>query len=138
LLFLWLLEHTISRIFFIVNHIQEDLQPAQDTHWAVQQVMATADWCGGGYIANFISGGLNHQIEHHLFPSYSIYVYPVIAPIVEQTCKDFGLPYNNHKSFIDAWLACATYLRDLGSERFDDFAPIKTSTFGTPKAKKLH
>jgi len=128
--------HYLENIF-IVNHIQEELLPKEDAHWAERQVMATTNWCGGGYIANFISGGLNHQVEHHLFPSYSTYVYPVIAPIVEQTCKDFNLPYNNHKTFIEAWLACANYLRDLGSDRFDDFTPGK-ATFKAPKTKKLH
>ena len=78
--------------------------------------MATSNWCSGSHIANFLSGGLNHQMEHHLFPSMSIYLYPYISPIVRQTCEEFNLPYRNFKSFGDAWFSMFEYLRKLGSE----------------------
>lgn len=75
---------------FIVNHLQRDLVPEPRVHWAIQQVQGTANWRSGSQVANFISGGLNHQIEHHLFPGMSIYLYPVIAPVVRETCEERG------------------------------------------------
>src|SRR5690606_25129221 len=78
---------------FIVNHIQDGLVPDPTEHWAVQQIKGTANWASGSFFWNFFSGGLNHQIEHHLFPSISQYCYPAIAPIVKQTCKEFNIPY---------------------------------------------
>lgn len=99
---------------FIVNHLQRDLVPDPDAHWAVQQVQGTSNWGSRSRVANWLSGGLNHQIEHHLFPSMSIYLYPVIAPVVEATCVEFGLPYRNYRGFGAALASCAGYLHDLG------------------------
>lgn len=54
------------------------------------------------------------QIEHHLFPGISQYHYPAIAPIVEQTCKEFGVPYRTERNFWQAWKAHIRLLKDLG------------------------
>jgi len=110
--------HYLENIF-IVNHIQADLIPPPNSHWAVKQVLATSNWASGSHFWNFVSGGLNHQIEHHLFPCYSIYVYPEISSIVQQTCQEFNLPYTNFAGFSDAWLHMFFYLRDLGTDKFD-------------------
>lgn len=114
--------HYMENIF-IVNHIQAGLVPAADSHWAVKQVIATANWCSGKMWANIMSGGLNHQIEHHLFPSMSVHLYPLISPVVRQTCAEFKLPYHDFPSFSSAWIAMATYLKELG--RTDDGAKAK-------------
>lgn len=110
--------HYMENIF-IVNHIQDELVPPNTLHWSNRQVMATANWASGSTFWNFFSGGLNHQIEHHLFPSTSHYLYPHLAPIVEKTCREFNLPYVNYPSFPAAWMAMIRYLRDLGTEKFD-------------------
>ena len=65
--------------------------PRKDAHWAVQQVQGSANWSSGSRWSNWLSGGLNHQIEHHLFPSMSIYLYPTISPVVRQTCAELGI-----------------------------------------------
>lgn len=114
---------------FIVNHIQEQCQlPMIDLehqkqlagnkplHWAVQQVCTTTNWASESIFWNYMSGGLNHQIEHHLFPTMSICLYPVIAPIVKQTCMDYGLPYNNYNTFMDAYSDMLYYLKKLGQD----------------------
>jgi fatty acid desaturase len=107
---------------FIVNHIQEKLQMPvinldnqSSLHWAIHQVYTTANWKSGSYMATFLSGGLNHQIEHHLFPSMNIYLYPKIAHIVREECNKFGLPYHNYTSFTTAWINMFYYLRKLGN-----------------------
>ncbi|CAF1432615.1 unnamed protein product [Rotaria magnacalcarata] len=107
---------------FIVNHIQENLQTPmihvdnrRSLHWAIHQVYTTANWKSNSYLATFISGGLNHQIEHHLFPSMNIYLYPVISQIVQEECYKFGLPYHNYTSFTTAWLDMFYYLKKLGN-----------------------
>jgi len=119
-LVLWMIigAHYLENVF-IVNHIQDELIPPTDSHWAVKQVYATANWASGSHFWNWFSGGLNHQIEHHLFPCYSHYVYPEISAVVQQTCKEFNLPYVNFSSFLQAWLRTMTYLKDLGTDRFD-------------------
>lgn len=108
---------------FIVNHIQEKLQlpmtnsrDQRSSHWARQQVYTSANWKSGSQLATFLSGGLNHQVEHHLFPSMNIYLYPIIAPIVEEECNKFGLPYHNYMSFQSAWIDMFYYLKKLGND----------------------
>ena len=110
---------------FIVNHIQHGLVPPHNAHWAVKQVVATANWQSKSHFWNFISGGLNHQIEHHLFPSVSTWLYPQLSDIVKQTCIEFGLPYFNYNSFSDAWWDMNNYLKALGQK---DFTPEKYSS----------
>lgn len=83
-------------------------------HWAVQQVETTSNWCSESIFWNFMSGGLNHQIEHHLFPTMSTCLYPYISHIVQQTCQEFNLPYHNYKSFRSAYSDMINYLKKLG------------------------
>ncbi len=99
---------------FIVNHIQPQLQPPAGEHWAVTQLRATSNWSAGSRLANAISGGLNHQIEHHLFPAMAPQLYPEISPIVRETCAEFGLPYNNFSGFHRAYWSTFSYLKKLG------------------------
>ncbi|MBK9033807.1 MAG: fatty acid desaturase [Myxococcales bacterium] len=99
---------------FIVNHLQADLVPRPGAHWAEQQVQGTANWGSGKRWTNWVSGGLNHQIEHHLFPSTSIYLYPTISPIVRATCAEFGLPYRDCGGYLSALGQCLSHLHDLG------------------------
>jgi hypothetical protein len=84
-------------------------------HWATQQVCTTTNWASRSHLCNFLSGGLNHQIEHHLFPTMSTCMYPLIAPIVERTCKEFNLPYHNYATFGEAWIDMYHYLQKLGN-----------------------
>jgi linoleoyl-CoA desaturase len=77
-------------------------------------VQGTANWGAGLRWTNWISGGLNHQIEHHLFPSMSIHLYPVISPVVRRTCEEFGLAYRDYPGFWIALWECMGYLHELG------------------------
>jgi fatty acid desaturase/cytochrome b involved in lipid metabolism len=128
--------HYLENIF-IVNHVQNGLVPPPNAHWASKQVLATANWKSGSLFWNWFSGGLNHQIEHHMFPSLSHYWYPYIASAVEQCCKDHGLTYCNYPNFITAWVDMWTYLRDMGDENFVS----RTGQKGAPAItanKKVH
>ena len=58
------------------------------------QVMTSANW--GGQIGNFFTGGLNLQIEHHLFPAISFVHYPAIAKIVKDECEKRNIPYAHY------------------------------------------
>jgi fatty acid desaturase len=72
--------------------------------WGVQQVLTSANW--GGVIGNFFTGGLNLQIEHHLFPAISFMHYPAIAAIVADECKKRGIN-------VSAGLWCVCWYTDL-------------------------
>ena len=64
---------------------------------------------GNRFLCWFL-GGLNFQIEHHLFPQYCHLLYPRIRHIVKQTCEEFGVRYTSNDSF---WNAIAEHYRSL-------------------------
>lgn len=61
--------------------------------WAEHQVQTTVDFAPRSRLVTWFAGGLNFQIEHHLFPQICHVHYPALAPLVEQTCREFGLRY---------------------------------------------
>ena len=70
--------------------------PSLTNDWGEIQVRATANWAGP--IWCFFFGGINYQIEHHLFPTVYHRYLPLIAPIVRQTADEFGIPYVHFES----------------------------------------
>jgi len=59
-------------------------------------------------------GGLNFQVEHHLFPKISHIHYPAISKIVRDTCKEFNVKYIEYPTFFSAVAAHLRHLRELG------------------------
>ena len=82
--------------------------------WAVHQLYTTANFAPNSKIINFFTGGLNHQIEHHIFPHISHIHYHKIAKIVKETTREFGLPYNEYKTMFAAIVEHFRQLGDLG------------------------
>jgi linoleoyl-CoA desaturase len=80
----------------------------------VHQLKSTSNFCSRGRWANFLTGGLNCQIEHHLFPQICHLHYPKLAVIVRQTAEEFGLPYIEHKTWPAAVRSHYRYLKNLG------------------------
>ncbi len=78
--------------------------------WAIHQVETTVDFARRSRAAAWLLGGLNFQIEHHLFPRICHVHYPAISKLVEQTCRDLGVRYSEHKSF---WSGVASHFRWL-------------------------
>lgn len=62
-----------------------------------------------------LSGGLNYQIEHHLYPSIHYKYYPDLSKIVQKTCKEYELPYNYSKSFFIGIFKHYQLLRTMGN-----------------------
>ena len=93
--------------------------PPCDAHWALKQVLGTSNWASGSVLCNWISGGLNHQVEHHLFPSMNIHLYPLISPAVRQVCAEFDVPYYSYPSFFTAYADMLRYLQAMGQADFE-------------------
>ena len=66
-----------------------------ETEWAIHQIKTTANFAPDNKIVNWVVGGLNYQVEHHLFPRISHIHYTAISKIVRQQCKDYNLPYHS-------------------------------------------
>jgi len=82
--------------------------------WAEQQLASTMNFAPKSKIASWYIGGLNFQIEHHLFPRISHVHYRALAPIVRGVCDEFDLPYHSVDSMWAALRAHIRHLRTLG------------------------
>lgn len=96
------------------EHPMPNAQGEIENEWAVHQMHTTVNFAPNNRFLNWYIGGLNHQVEHHLFPKICHVHYPKIAPIVKQTAQEFGVPYLENDTFIDALRSHIRLLRDYG------------------------
>jgi len=103
---------------FIVSHntleIDQTHLPAQGD-WAEQQIRQSSNWGAASWLCNFLTGGLNQQIEHHLFPCVSHRHYPALSVIVRKKCAERGIPYVDYPTFYDNCLSLFLHLKALGN-----------------------
>ena len=104
------LAHVVEGTTFPVPTSGATIQEA----WAVHQLRTTANFSPQSTIVAFFCGGLNRQIEHHLFPKICHIHYPAITVIVKQTAQEFGLPYLENPSFFTALHSHYRLLKKLG------------------------
>lgn len=110
-------------VVFQLAHAVEDAEfpmPLADTGdmenaWAIHQVETTVDFARRSRVAAWLLGGLNFQIEHHLLPRICHVNFPALSPIVEQTCREFGVRYNEHESFLAGLASHFRWLRQMGA-----------------------
>lgn len=88
--------------------------------WAVHQMETTVNFSPRNRWLSWYIGGLNFQIEHHLFPKICHIHYPGIAPIVRKTAHEFGLNYMEHKTFWSAVKSHIATLKRFGMPRFNE------------------
>jgi linoleoyl-CoA desaturase len=97
-----------------VNHEVPDTMgkvvPGAPIDWGAHQVLTSHNFAVGSTIALHLSGGLNLQIEHHLFPGVHYRHYGALSRIVREACAEFGLPYNTSRSL---WEAMGKHYRVL-------------------------
>jgi linoleoyl-CoA desaturase len=117
-----LLGITVAVVFQMAHTVEEaDFVPPPPgapeeriaNEWAAHQVETTVNFAPRNAFWTWYLGGLNYQIEHHLFPSVSHIHYPALAPIVEQTCKEHGVAYATHPSFRSAIASHFRWLREM-------------------------
>ncbi len=82
--------------------------------WAAHQLKTTTNFAQKSLFFSWFVGGLNFQVEHHLFPNICHVHYKKIAPIIEKTAKEFNLPYYTKKTFFGAVAGHAKVLYQLG------------------------
>ena len=111
----------LSVVFQLAHCVEEAAfpLPRKDTGrmeaaWAVHQVEATVDFARRSRLLSWFIGGLNFQIEHHLFPQICHVHYPALSLLVEQTCKEYGLRYVTHETFLAGAASHFRWLRRMG------------------------
>jgi linoleoyl-CoA desaturase len=110
-------------IVFQLAHVVEEASfgastERREARWHEWQVLASVDFCHGrGPVARaftWFAGGLNYQAEHHLFPHLPHTAHPLIAPVVAETCADWGVPYQVQPSLRAALRSHHRHVRELG------------------------
>lgn len=104
-----LTEGFVLGLVFQLAHVVEDVdfpEPTTENHieevWAVHQLQTTANFARKSWLATFLCGGLNYQVEHHLFPNICHIHYPELSHIVKETADEHGIIYNENESFFSA------------------------------------
>jgi len=85
-----------------------------DTSWAVHQVDTTVNFAPRNRLLSWFIGGLNFQVEHHLFPQICHVHYAALAKLVEETCGEFRLRYLAHETFLSGVASHFRWLRRMG------------------------
>jgi linoleoyl-CoA desaturase len=124
----------ILALVFQPAHVIEETQffkPAEDgsveNSWAIHQLMTTANFANGNRPLSWFVGGLNFQIEHHLFPHICHIHYRDLSKIIKATAKEYGLPYHEHRTFAAAIRSHFVLLHQLGTGRYDDRAALASA-----------
>lgn len=115
-------EGLVLGLVFQLAHLVEDTHqvvPKEgesiEESWAAHQLRTTANFSRKSGIATFLCGGLNFQVEHHLFPKICHIHYPEISEIVKNTAHEFDLPYHENESFASALKSHYNFLKEAGS-----------------------
>jgi len=113
----------VLAIIFQPAHVVEgtefplpDQHNVLETNWAVHQLMTTTNFGNRSRWFSWYVGGLNFQIEHHLFPNICHVHYRNLSGIVRSTALEFGLPYKTFNTFADALRGHARLLKKLGKQ----------------------
>jgi fatty acid desaturase (delta-4 desaturase) len=116
---------------FAVSHNVAEAKVPEDTggeawerDWGVQQLVTSADW--GGRIGNFFTGGLNLQVEHHLFPAICFVHYPAIAKIVREEAAKFGVNYASYRTLPGIFIQFMKFVKDMGTaDQIGDITTVR-------------
>jgi linoleoyl-CoA desaturase len=108
------LAHVVEGATFV--HIEEGETKKLEEEWAVHQVRTTANFAPRNKVISWLVGGLNFQVEHHLFPRISHIHYPAINRIVKETCRKYGIAYNEFPTMRQAVRSHFQVMRELGKK----------------------
>lgn len=104
------LAHTVEHTHFPTANVETG---KMEDEWAIHQLKTTANFATRNKLISWWVGGLNFQIEHHLFPKISHVHYPAISKIIKKACADFGVPYIEYPKMRLAVASHVSYLKHL-------------------------
>jgi linoleoyl-CoA desaturase len=110
----------LSVVFQLAHTVEGTTHPVPDENdiignsWAVHQLETTMNFAPNSKLLSWYVGGLNFQVEHHLFPKICHVHYPKIAPIVQKTAQEFNIPYLVNPTLSGAIQSHINHLRTLG------------------------
>ncbi len=105
------LAHTVEHTHF---PMPDEVTGKLEDEWAVHQLKTTANFAPKNKLINWFVGGLNFQVEHHLFPKISHIHYPAINKIIKQACAEFNVPYIEYRKMRHAVASHVSFLKQMG------------------------
>ena len=99
------------------EHLIPDEAGQMENAWIIHQMRTTANFGPKNKLLTWFVGGLNFQVEHHLFPNICSIHYAAISPIVQNVAQEFGVPYHMHPSFRSAVASHVRVLKKLGNHQ---------------------
>jgi linoleoyl-CoA desaturase len=112
---------TLSVVFQLAHCVEQAEFPLPrpdtgriDNAWAIHQAQTTVNFARRSVVAAWLLGGLNFQIEHHLFPRICHINYPAMSKVVEETCREFGVRYREHPSVRAGLASHVRWLQRMG------------------------
>jgi linoleoyl-CoA desaturase len=114
---------TLATVFQLAHCVEEaefrvpaDGSRRIEREWMAHQIETAVDFARDNRFLTWYLGGLNFQIEHHLFPKICHVHYPAISPIVEAACRDHGIRHRSHRTMRRAVRSHVRWLRHLGRD----------------------
>jgi linoleoyl-CoA desaturase len=113
---------TLGVVFQLAHSVEGPAFPLPDDRgvmeqaWAVHEMETTSNFGRGNRLLCWYVGGLNFQIEHHLFPKVCSIHYPAISGVVREVAAKHGITYNEHATFRAAVRSHYAMLKRLGAE----------------------
>lgn len=105
------LAHTVEHTAF---PMPDEVTGKMEDEWAIHQLKTTANFATHNRLVSWLVGGLNFQIEHHLFPKISHIHYPEISKIIRKACADYGISYIEYPRVRYAVASHVSFLRQMG------------------------
>jgi delta11-fatty-acid desaturase len=102
----------------VQNHLTDDNVDVFSSDYYKHQVLTAQSFMEpgiAGWITFLFTGGLNLQIEHHLFPCLNHCHLPYIRPIVKAVCKKHGVPYTESSGLVEALGKYFSHLETLSA-----------------------
>jgi linoleoyl-CoA desaturase len=109
------LAHLVENTDIVEPNAEGNIESA----WAIHQMKTTANFASDSAIATFLCGGLNMQVEHHMFPKICHIHYQKLVPIVRETAKEFGVPYHENPTFLSALHSHYLVLKHYGADALE-------------------
>ena len=110
----------IQNIVYSINaqiiHLHEDTFH-NESDWYKHQVLTSSNHSIGSKFGFIFSGGLNYQIEHHLFPGINHCHYPEIQPIVKSICQKHNITYKEFNGYYDAFCSYYNNIKTLSKNK---------------------
>ncbi|MBD8489052.1 acyl-CoA desaturase [Echinicola sp. CAU 1574] len=110
----------LALVFQLAHLVEETEMPEPEQSqniseaWAIHQMKTTANFSVNSKLATFLCGGLNFQVEHHLFPKICHIHYPAISKILQKTANEFDVPYLSNRTFFTALQSHYRFLKKHG------------------------